>query len=120
MTKTQLFKIPAYLLSILTLSLMLTANSLAANFTVKIAAVVPRAANGDVVVQFDPGTGETRFTERSRGLLLGDDTGTNKVMAVLLTAITLGQEVKLDLPNTPSFAEVQVINSTSLIAIPAQ
>ena len=56
MTKMQLFKIPAYLLGVLMLSLMLTANSLAADFyTVKLAKVNPRAA-GDVFVQFDPGT----------------------------------------------------------------
>ncbi len=115
-TKTRLIKIPAYLLGILTLSLMLTANSLAANFTVKIAAVVPRAANGDVVVQFDPGTGETRFTERSRGLLLGDDIGTNKVMAVLLTAITLNSEVTILMDNAPTFKPVQVIQSAGLVA----
>ena len=118
MTKMRLFKIPAYLLGVITLSLVLTANSLAGEFyVVKLAKVNPRAA-GDTFVQFDPGTGETRFTARSRGMLLGTDPGSNKIMAVFLTAITLGSEVTLLLDNVPTFNEVQVIQSANLIVIP--
>lgn len=50
-------------------------------YTVKVAVINPRSASGDVFVQFDPGVSETRFTKRARGVLLGSDTGTNKVMA---------------------------------------
>ena len=117
-TRMQLIKIPAHLLGVITLSLMLTANSLAADFyAVKLAKVNPRAA-GDVFVQFDPGTDETRFTNRARGMLLGTDPGSNKIMAVFLTAITLGSEVTLLLDNVPTFNEVQVIQSANLIVIP--
>ncbi len=118
MTKMQLFKIPSYLLGVITLSLMLTANSFAADFyVVKLAKVNPRAA-GDVFVQFDPGASETRFTERARGLLVGADPGSNKIMAVFLTAITIGSEVSLLLDNVPTFSDVQVIKSANLIITP--
>ena len=117
-TKMRLSRIPAYLLGVITLSLVLTANSFAADFyVVKLAKVNPRAA-GDVFVQFDPGASETRFTARARGLLVGADPGSNKIMAVFLTAITLGSEISLLLDNVPTFSEVQVINSANLIITP--
>ena len=53
--------------SILALCFMVTTNSFAADFyTAKITQVIPRAASGDVFVQFVPGTGETRFTALSQ------------------------------------------------------
>ena len=82
----------------------------------KVAVINPRSASGDVFVQFDPGVSETRFTKRARGVLLGSDTGTNKVMAVLLTAITLNAEITILLDTVPTFANVQVIQSAGLVA----
>ena len=107
----------AFIFSILGLCFMVSTNSLAADFyTAKITQVVPRAASGDVFVQFVPGTGETRFTGLARGVLLGTDTGTNKIMAVLLTAITLNADVTLLVDVVPSFATPQVIQSAGLKA----
>ena len=107
----------ALMSGILALCFMVTTNSFAADFyTAKITQVVPRAASGDVFVQFVPGTGETRFTALSRGILVGTDTGTNKIMAVLLTAITLNTDVTLLMDNVPSFASAQVIQSAGLKA----
>ena len=107
----------AFLSGLFALCFMVTTNSFAADFyTAKITQVVPRAASGDVFVQFVPGTGETRFTGLARGVLLGTDTGTNKIMAVLLTAITLNTDVTLLVDVVPSFATPQVILSAGLKA----
>ena len=115
--KMRLFKLPAYLLGILTLSLVLTANSLAGEFyTVKIVEVNPRSASGDVFIKFDPAAGETRFTERARGLLVHTDPGSNKIMAVILTAITLNSNVTILMDSAPTFNPVQVIQSAGLVA----
>jgi NhaP-type Na+/H+ and K+/H+ antiporter len=105
-------------LCLFALGILLASNSFAAPayYTVKIAQIVPRSSSGDVFVQFDPGATETRFTQRSRGVLLGSDTGSNKVMAVLLTAVTLGAEVTILLNDVPSFANIQVIQSTGLVS----
>ena len=117
MRQKNLHKLLASVSGIVALCFILTANSFAADFyTVKITQVVPRAASGDVFVQFGPGTGETRFTALSRGILLGTDTGTNKLMAVLLTAITIDADVTVLLDNVPSFASPQVIQSAGLKA----
>jgi hypothetical protein len=117
MKNTTATKNLASIFSILALSFMVTTSSFSADFyTAKITQVVPRAASGDVFVQFVPGTGETRFTALSRGILVGTDTGTNKVMAVLLTAITLNTDVTLLMDLVPSFATAQVIQSAGLKA----
>lgn len=108
----------ASVLCIFALGMFSAGNSFAAPtwYTVKVTQIVPRSASGDVFVQFNPGTVETRFTQTARGVLLGGDTGTNKVMAVLLTAITLNAEITILLDNVPSFANIQVIQSTGLVA----
>ena len=104
------------ILGIASMCLLGAMNSYAAFYQVKIAQIVPRSASGDVFVQFDPGATETRFTERARGVLLGTDAGTNKVMAVLLTAVTLGAEVTILVDNVPTFTDIQVIQSAGLVA----
>ena len=117
MRQKNLHKLLASVSGIVALCFILTANTFAADFyTAKITQVVPRAASGDVFVQFVPGTGETRFTGLARGVLVGTDTGTNKIMAVLLTAITLNADVTLLLDVVPSFATPQVIQSAGLKA----
>jgi len=100
------------------LGLLVCTSSFAAPtwFKVKITQIVPRSSSGDVFVQFVPGATETRFTGTARGVLLGSDTGTNKVMAVFLTAITLDAELTLLFDNVPSFSNIQVIQSSGLIA----
>ena len=108
----------AAMLCLFALGMVVTTSSFAAPtwYTVKVTQIVPRSASGDVFVQFKPGASETRFTQTARGVLLGGDTGTNKVMAVLLTAITLNAEITILLDNVPSFANIQVIQSTGLVA----
>lgn len=71
----------AALLCLFALGMVVTSSFAADFYTVKVAVINPRSASGDVFVQFDPGVSETRFTKRARGVLLGSDTGTNKVMA---------------------------------------
>ena len=116
--RVKLSKFLGYLIGTVTLSLVLATSSFAAPawYKVKVTQIVPRSASGDVFVQFNPGASETRFTQTARGVLLGGDTGTNKVMAVLLTAITLNAEITMLLDNVPSFANIQVIQSTGLVA----
>lgn len=78
--------------------------------------MVPRAASGDVFVQFVPSTSETRFTALSRGLPVGTDRGMNKIMVVLLTAITLNAHITLLMDVASSFASTRVIQSAGLKA----
>ena len=99
------------------LLLALASNANAADwYSVKVTQVVPRTDSGDVVVQFVPGANETRFTELSRGIIFGSDAGTNKIMAVLLTSITLDSEVTVQMDNVPSYTPAQAILGSGLKA----
>ena len=72
------------MLCLFALGMVVTASSFAAPtwYTVKVTQIVLRSASGDVFVQFNPGASEARFTQTARGVLLGGDAGTNKVMTV--------------------------------------
>ena len=89
-------------------------NASAAWYTVKIKQIVPRAASGDSYVQLLPGATETAFTGVARGIIQGTDTGANKMVAVFLTAVSLGNEVTVEMANVPSWDTPQVISSTGL------
>lgn len=78
-----------------------------------VAQIVPREG-GNVYVQFLPGTDEDRFTERSRGTISSDAPGGNKMLATLLTAISLGYEVTILMDNTPSWTS-QPIKGVGLV-----
>jgi hypothetical protein len=98
------------------LGLALTTTAQADNYRVKIKRIGPESASGDVILRIKPGANETGFTGSANAMLTGDDPGTNRALATLLTAVTLGAEVLIDVTNPPSFDDVQVINSISLIA----
>jgi hypothetical protein len=106
----------AKLCAIIVLSAGLASNASAAWFTVKVVQVVPRASGGDVFVQVSPGTGETAFTGVARGIIQGSDEGANKIMAVLLTAISMGAEVTIEMANPPQWNPAQIITSSGLKA----
>jgi len=98
------------------LGLVLSGNVLADDFRVKIKKIGPESGSGDVIIQIKPGSNEDEFSGKARVMLLGSDPGTNRAMATLLTAVTLGAEVIIDVTNPPSYDDIQVINSMSLIA----
>ena len=96
------------------LSLLLSTDAYAEFYDVKIKKIAPKAVTGDVIIQFKPGAKENGFSEKSRGMLAGDDPGTNRGLGVILTAISLGTEVTIQMENPPSFDVIQVITSTSI------
>jgi len=105
-----------YFLTVLSLCFVLAPNAYADDwYDAKILKVTPRAETGDVFVQFFPGANEKDFTGRAKAVILGPDAGANKIMAVLLTAISLNSEVSLQMANPPSLTE-QVITSAGLVA----
>lgn len=98
------------------LGFALTTTALADNYRVKINKIGPESTTGDVIIQVKPGTNEVEFSGKARVMLVGSDPGTNRALATLLTAVTIGAEVIIDVTNPPSNDDIQVINSTSLIA----
>lgn len=97
------------------LSLVLCSGVMADTFRVKVKRVTAEAGNGDIIIQVKPGSGETDFTEKSRVMLVGTDPGTDRAMAVLLTAVSLNTEVLIEVANPPSFNDVQIVTSLSLV-----
>lgn len=101
-------------LGVLALSMLVVSNSLAGWYSVKVVQVVPRADSGDVFVQLAPGAKETSFTGIARGIIQGSDAGANKIMAVLLTAVSLDTEVTVEMAATPAWDPAQIITSSGL------
>ena len=117
MKSNKLFKLIRYIASIITLSVILSSNAYAAWFKVTIVQVVPRAETpGDVFIQVKPGKGETSFNETARGIIQGGDAGANKIMAAMLTAISLNTEVTVLMDNPPSWASPQIVQGVGLVA----
>ena len=114
--KTKLVRSIATALGQALLGLALTTTALADNYRVKIKRIGPESASGDVIIRIKPGTNETDFTGLANARLIGSDPGTNRALATLLTAVTLDAEVVIDVANPPSYDDIQVINSISLIA----
>jgi len=98
------------------LGFALSSNALADNYRVKIKTIRPEAATGDVIIQVKPGTNEKNFTGKARVMLVDGEPGTNRLMATLLTAVSLNTEVIINVTNPPSYEEIQTVISTSLIA----
>lgn len=92
----------------------LTSTSYAESYKVQIKKVTPMSETGDVVLLFKPGTKEDGFTGKAKGVLLGTDIGTNQSLAVILTAVSLGAEVILEMESPPTYDFIQVINSTGM------
>jgi hypothetical protein len=113
--KTKLVRSFATALGLVLLGFALATNAIAANYRVKIYRIGSESASGDVIIHIKPGTNETEFTGKARVMLLADDPGTNRAMATLLTATSMGVDVIINVPAPPSFDDIQVIISTSLI-----
>ena len=96
----------------------LTSTNVYAGWYKGIITAVTPDSNGNVVVNFLPGTGENRFTEKSRGRIYADQAGANTMYATLLTAISMNLEVTVNVVNIPSLAEIQEINGVALVVIP--
>ena len=97
------------------LGFALSTNALAETYRVKIKRIGPESTTGDVFIQVKPGKNEDAFTDKARVMLAGTDPGTNRATATLLTAVSLQAEVFIDVPNPPSFDDIQVITSVSMI-----
>ena len=89
---------------------------LADNYRVVVKRITPTTTTGDVVVRIKPGKNESNFSGTAKVMLAGNDLGTNRAVAILLTAVSLGAEVLIDVPNPPSSDSLQIINSVGLIA----
>ncbi|RLA03406.1 MAG: hypothetical protein DRQ45_02960 [Gammaproteobacteria bacterium] len=98
------------------LGLALSANVLAESYRVKIKRIGPESATGDIIIQVKPGSNEDAFTGKALVMLEDTDPVKNQAMATLLTAVSLNAEVIIDVPNPPSFNNIQIITSTTLIA----
>jgi hypothetical protein len=94
-----------------------SATAQATWYTCKVAGIVPWSS-GDTRIQLDPGTGETRFAERARVNIPAAAVGGNKMVAALLTAISLGYEVTVECTNAPSWGTIQDITGVNLQVIP--
>ena len=114
--KTKLTRPAAIALGLAFLGFMLSTNALADTYRVKIKRIGAETVSGDVILRIKPGTNETDFSGTARVMLLGSDPGTNRAMATLLTAVSVQTEVYIVVINPPSFDDIQVISSTSLIA----
>lgn len=106
----------ANLLKASVMSVLLSSMASADWYRVKVFQVVPRTDSGDVFVQLLPGDTETRFTEKSRGVLLQTEPGANKVMAAMLTAIALNTEITVEMASVPSWGTPQVISAAGIVA----
>ena len=108
-------------LGILTIGMMLTANAHAGWYWVKVKNVAPASVTGDTFVQVTPGikpngSTETAFTGVARGIVSNSDTGANKVLAVLLTAISADANVLIQMTNPPEWNNAQVILNAGIEA----
>ena len=83
-------------------------------FEAKITKITPISSTGDVNVQFSSVNGEWDGT--ARGTVVASDDGANTIVATLLTALSLGYNVTIQMENTPAWTPVQVIQSCSVVA----
>jgi hypothetical protein len=114
--KTELTRPIATALGIALLGFVLTANAVAGNYRVRIKKISPESASGDVIIKIKPGTKEKGFSGTASVMLSGTDPGTNRAMATLLTAVSLGADVIIDVPDPPSYDNIQIITSLSILA----
>jgi hypothetical protein len=96
--------------------LALSAHVHAANYAVKIKSVRVEAVSGDIIIQVKPGDSEKDFSGKARVMLLGSSTGTNRALALLLTAMSLNTEATINVTNPPTYDDIQTIDSISLSA----
>ena len=94
--------------------LFVASNAFAGWYSAQLFKVLPQS-NGDVVIQINPGVDEVGFTEApSRIKIDRDDVGGNRILATILTAGSLNKEVRVNVPNPPTFDEVQLITAAGV------
>ena len=102
------------IISIILLALAFVPSAHADFYRVNVTRITPQSASGDVAIRFQPGKNEKGFRKKAEAMLLGSDPGTNKSLAVLLSAVTNGKEVIIELEFVPS-KTTQTILSTGFI-----
>ncbi|MDX9895091.1 MAG: hypothetical protein RBS34_06590 [Desulfofustis sp.] len=70
-------------------------------YKVKVVSTVTRP-NGSVIIQFVPGTNETRFQNPGRAQIEPRAEGMNRMLATILTAVALDYEISIGLNKLPS------------------
>ena len=96
------------------LALLASATASSAWYRVSVDALSTNSDTGDTLVRFLPGKNTTAFTGAARGLVVASDDGATEILALILTAIALGKEVRLEMANVPS-GSTQVIRQAGLI-----
>ena len=82
-------------------------------YEAKVVRVNPISGTGDVNIQFLSVNNE--WSGKARGTVVGDDPGANTIIATILTAISLGYNVTVQMDNVPAWTPVQVIKSCSVV-----
>ena len=94
------------------LTLALIPNVQADKYRVQIKMVTPQSDTGDVVILFKPGKNEDGFSGKAKAMLIGTDLGTNKSLAVILTAVSMEKDVIIEVETMPTRDIIQIITST--------
>ena len=84
-------------------------------FAASIFKITPRSASGDVAVQFISTTNPPQWDGNAKGLVVASEPGANAIIATLLTAMSLGYDVTVEMENTPNNTP-QVITACSVKA----
>ena len=102
-------------LSLLVFCFLFTAVAQAGWYQAKVTKLVS-FPNGKIEVHFIPGTGETAFNGTVRLALFTEaDPGGKSMYATILTAISLGSEVKLQCDYVPTWSPVEVTGGVNLV-----
>ena len=96
------------------LTLALIPGAYADTYKVIIKMITQKTDSGDVVLLFKPGEKENGFSGKAKGVLLGTDLGTNKSLAVILTAVSMDKAVSLGMDAMPSTYVTQTITSVGM------
>jgi len=95
------------------LTLALIPGAYADTYKVIIKKITQKSDSGDVVLLFNPGE-KNGFSGKAKGVLLGTDLGTNKSLAVILTAVSMDKEVIIGMDAMPSNYVTQTITSVGM------
>ena len=88
----------------------------AAWFEASLVKITPRSDSGDVYVQVESARTPAQWDGVARGILDASDPGFNAIMATILTALSLGYNVTIEVPTVPSWEDPQVITACSVVA----
>jgi hypothetical protein len=93
------------------MTLALIPGAYADSYKVIIKKITQASDTGDVVLLIKPGEKEDGFSGKAKGVLLGTDLGTNKALAVVLTATSMEKEVIIEVETMPTSDVIQTITS---------